>query len=663
MSHRFRARLSSFLLLAAFAVVPAAAAPKLPVEAFAALPVVQQATLSPDGQKLALMVNNEGSTTILVQVLVGQAGKRTSIMSTDNREYSFGWLRWMGNDRLLVGTSFPAKRLYGNSAAGLTATNETRLLTAKVDGSQVSNPMKRSSFRGDWQPRIQDRIIDFEPDDGRHVLLSLSGQEEGGYSAVYSLDLEAGERRHVHASREKFGNWMVDRNHKVRVGVYRDEADIEIHACDPDGRNWRKLWGYKVLADDDVWPAGFGKDPNELYVFANHDGRRALFTVDLRDPGLKRTLKLAFPKHDASGSLEYSRKTGEAVGLRGVGFEGDAEVSYWDKDRRELLNFIDQALPNRFNRIVSMSADETRYLVHSSNSQNAGEIYLGDDRANTMGLFALSRPGLAATGMVPKQAVTIKARDGLELPAYLSLPQGVEPKNLPLVMLVHGGPQSHDTAGFDAWAQFLANRGYAVLQVNFRGSTGFGTGLMAAGLRRWGLETQDDLTDAAQWAIARGTADPKRLCIVGGSFGGYAALMGVAKTPDLYRCAVSFAGVSDLVEIGRDSRRAGGKAFFEAQVGSFEREEDRLKATSPRYLAAQIKAPVLLMHGTEDRSVPIEQSEFMDAALSAAGKAHRFVKQERGDHHLSLYQHSVEFFKELEGFLAQHLGPGSVAAQ
>lgn len=646
--------------------LPVSAAPRLPIEAFAARPLVQHVSLSPDGQKAAMLVNNEGSTMIVVQDLVHPTGKRTSLMSTDNREYSFRWFRWVNNDRLLVGTIFPSKRTQNSdSTAGGIKTYETRLLSAKADGSEVINLFKPTSFKGYWQPRLQDRVIDFEPDSGKHVLValrdrqeSLQGADTGVYPAIFSVDVETGSRSHVHDSRDKFDSWMVDRNHRVRLGVRYDQANVEIHVCDPDGKNWRKRWSYKVLGKDSVEAVGFGKDPNELFFLAEHEGHDALFTVDLRDPELKRTLKLASKNHDLSGSLVYSRKTGEAIGLRGGSEIDDANSNYWDKDRRELVNLVDQALPGRYNQVFSTSDDENRYLVYSSNGQTSGQIYLGDDRANTMALFALSYPQLSAKDMVVKQSVEIKARDGLALPAFLSLPHGGEGKNLPTVLLVHGGPQHHDDAGFDTWAQFLANRGYAVLQVNFRGSTGFGRGLMAAGLKRWGLEMQDDLTDAAQWVIARGTADPKRLCIAGASFGGYAALMGVAKTPDLYRCAVSFAGVSDLLELGRDRREFGGaEGVYDIQVGSLDQDGERLRATSPRFLAQQIKVPVLLIHGNEDRSVPFEQGEFMDAALTAAGKPHRFIKQDRGDHHLSLYEHSMQFFTELESFLAQNLEP------
>jgi len=240
----------------------------------------------------------------------------------------------------------------------------------------------------------------------------------------------------------------------------------------------------------------------------------------------------------------------------------------------------------------------------------------------------------------------------LKLPSYLSLPKEGLQKNLATVLLVHGGPQSRDHGDFDAWTQFLTNRGYAVLQVNFRGSTGYGQKLSRSGLRKWGMEMQDDLSDAAQWLIKEGIADPKRIAIVGGSYGGYAALMGAAKTPDLFRAAVSFAGVTDLVELGLDRE----KESFAAQVGSVDTERQRLRDYSPVNLAANIKIPLLLVHGTQDRSVDFEQGASMHKALLKAGHQNvRFIVQKDGDHHLSIYEHRLQFFQELENFLAKNL--------
>ncbi len=645
-------------ILGGFALTAAVAAPRLPVEAFAALPQVRGPALSPDGLKVAMMVNNEGTTSIIVQSLGGD-GKRVGIMSSDNTQYTFNWFRWVSNERLLVSTRFPAIRnsRWAETTVGGVETYETRLLSAKIDGSAPLNLFKPTSFKGPMQAQSQDRVIDFDVDGGKHVLVNLSDPEFGWEPAVYSVNVETGTRNMVHTQREKFHTWMVDRAHQVRIGIRQDKADVEVHACDPDGRNWRKLWAYKVLGGNEVSPLGFGKDVNQLYIEADHEGRRALFTVDLRDPALKRSLKLASKTIDLEGRLVYSKVTGDAIGLSASGALGQSDVNYWDADKRELLAFIDKALPGRFNYVLGTSANDEQYLVSSSSSDSAPDYFIGDDRANTLKPLAQTRPQLKKVDMVHKQDVKIKARDGLELPAYLSLPQGGTGKNLPLVLYVHGGPQSRDHAGFDAWTQFFANRGYAVLQVNFRGSTGYGEKLLASGLRRWGAEMQDDLTDAVAWAVARGTVDPKRVCIVGASYGGYAALMGVAKTPDQYQCAVSFAGVTDLYELGRDNDiYEGGKEVFTAQIGSIDSEQERLKGSSPRYLAKNIKAPILLVHGTQDRSVKYYQAELMAAALKEAGKPYKFITQVRGDHHLSMYPHSLEFFREMDAFLAQHLG-------
>lgn len=658
-----RLRAHAFWLCVAVLGSSAAAqtAPRLPVGAFGMLPVAQRASLSPDGQKVAMLVNQAGTSAIVVQEVGKPDGKTTAVMNSNNRDFTFKWFRWVSNERMLIGIQFPSKRANGRASVGGVETYETRLVSAKADGSQNVNLIKPNSFKGDMQAQFQDEVVDFDVDGGKHVLLALHDPLETQYPSVYSLDVETGSRRQVHGSRDFFRWWMTDREHRVRVGTRMDKGDVEIHACDPDGSNWRKLWSYKVMAADRVAPVGFGKDPNELYIRAEHEGRSALFTVDLRDPTLKRTLKLASATNDIDGNLVYSKTTGQAVGLVSSDTFLPSEISYWDAEKREMLNSVNEALPGRYNRIVSTSADDSRYLVYSSSDKVAGEIFLGDFRANTLGLLVATYPQLQEKFMVNKRAIVIKARDGLELPGYLSTPLGVKASQLPTVLLVHGGPQGHDDGSFNALTQFLANRGYAVLQVNFRGSSGFGRGHLSAGLQRWGQEMQDDLTDGLHWAVSAGVADPKRVCIVGASYGGYAALMGVAKTPDAFQCAVSFAGVTDLLELGIDQGNyMSGKEFFEAQVGSTDKDRERLRQNSPRYLAKQIKSPVLLMHGTEDRSVLFSQGEYMDAALTEAGVPHKFVKQLRGDHHLSMYEHKLQFFTEIESFLATNLGTGAV---
>jgi dipeptidyl aminopeptidase/acylaminoacyl peptidase len=279
-----------------------------------------------------------------------------------------------------------------------------------------------------------------------------------------------------------------------------------------------------------------------------------------------------------------------------------------------------------------------------------------DEQLNRLNLMVKGYPRLIPKELVKPMPVSFKARDGTVLHGYLTRPTN-EQQRQPFVLLPHGGPSSRDVLDFDYWTQFFVSRGWAVLQVNFRGSSGYGGDFLQAGFKRWGLEMQDDLTDAAQYVIEKGIADPDRMCIVGGSYGGYAALMGVVKTPDLYRCAVSFAGVSNLRSLLEEKRQfLGYELGWERQLGGWWSDRERLKATSPVNQAERIRTPLLIVHGAEDRVVPVEQSREMVDALKKAGfKSVRYVELPDGDHHLGRQEDRLTLFREMERFLATHL--------
>ena len=627
----------------------ASAAERIAVESFARPPQAQSVSLSPNGKWFAA-ITNRGDDSVVVTHSVDGNEPAKPLMTTDNREFHFAWARWVSDERLLISVRFPERRME-------TDTVETRLVAVDRDGSRLT-PLHQAQFDG-FAAQIQDTVVDWLPGDGHHVLIQAAVDRTDTSPAVYKLNIDNARREPVHGRRFGVRRWITDAQHRVRVGIRQRGTQLVVLVCDADGENWRTAWSYEVFSPEAVTPLGFGVDPNRLFVAAEEQGHSAIFSVDLRDPGLNRTLVLPSDGRDIAGPLIIDPRSGEAIGVR-ASFQGNSALAFWDPAAKALARSIDDALPGRLNELLQLTADGSRYLVYSTGNGIPGEFMVGDLRAKSMSVLTRQYPSLKGQTIAIKQSFTLSTRDGLNLGAYLTLPPGAQAKNLPAVVLPHDGPLSHDRSnGFDPLASFLADRGYAVLQVNFRGSTGYGSAFRNAGLQRWGLEMQDDLTDAVQWLTQRGTADPKRVCIVGASYGGYAALMGGAKNPDLYRCVVSFAGVSDLLALADfNSKFVNGRDLFERMVGSTWDDRQRLKDTSPARLAGQFKAPVLLLHGTLDWLVPYAQSQTMLKALLEAEKPARLITFTDGDHNLGVAAHRVQFYRELEAFLAEHLAPG-----
>ena len=641
---------AAFSLLACAPAWAQAPANPPPVSAFAALPAMRMLALSPDGQRLLGLVNRDGNTVLVTAKWDGS--EMRGIMETDNRKFVFNWVSWVSNERLIASLRFPAVTRGG-------ASTETRALAMDIDGGRLINlvPPPRDN-KSDKLAQFQDRIIDWMPEDGHHVLMSLVEDFSVWAPSVFKVNVDTGKRTQVLGPRRDVWTWITDQQHRVRVGVKETDAVYQVLVRDVDSDNWRTVWEYPAFSAETVTPLRFGPDPQQLYVEAQHEGKSALFRaqLDKKDANGRPEMTLIWSddRHDFDGVLQISRKTGEILAIGEPGL-GDAARMFLSEPLRELARGVDQALPNRWNWIGGRNDAGTRYFVGSSGNGVPGEFYVGDRQAGTLSLLAESYPQLKGVGLVGKKSIEFKARDGLLIKGFLTVPRGSAPGGWPLVLLPHGGPISSDNAGFDTWTEFLASRGYAVLQVNFRGSDGLGTDFRNAGLRRWGLEMQDDLTDGVKWAIDQKLADPKRVCVVGASYGGYAALMGAVKTPELYRCAVSFAGVSNLIDLSRYQQGFVNAAIADKQIGNYWRDRDQLKKTSPSERAAEIQVPVLLIHGTQDRSVPYDQSETMAKALKSAGKSFKFVTLTDGDHHLSRQADRLQFFTELEAFLAQNL--------
>ena len=647
------------VLLLLWSVVPVYAesgSASPPTAAFAVLPRIESIQLSPSGRHLAVLRNHEGQTFLDIQTVTGQDLHR--VVSTDNRDYIITWFRWVNDERLLVSVRFAATRDAIDSI-------ETRLMAVNRDGTeQTPNLFKQSSFPSIFGkkhfPQFQDRLVGTIPGDLRHVLLALD-LEHPNAPDVYKVDVYSGDRQLIQANPSTqpdprvILHWIADRAGTVRAGVGQYQTAVHAIFRQPESSLWRELADYDLAKETGLVPLAFDADPAWLYVRDQHRGKAAIFKLNVMDRAADRILVVADPKFDLNGELVYAPGRKKVVGVRYSAT--DERVLFWDYDAQRLQARIDRAIPGTVNIIHSSSDDGRLHVVKSSGAAHSPHWSIFDERDGRMVLLGKSYPDLEGVGLTAPTTTYVTARDGKELQVFLTVPKDRDPRHLPMIVFPHGGPAARMPGAFNYWTQWFVSRGWAVLEPRFRGTEGYGDEWLRAGFQRWGLEMQDDLTDAVQYAIRSGLANANRICIVGAGYGGYAALMGAVKTPDLYRCAVSLGGVTDLRDLVSDSRwYLNQKPMMEMRVGSWWNDRERLRETSPVAHASEIRTPLLLMHGLMDRFVPVSQSRNLaDALKSANVMTYHYVELPLADQTLSRGQDRIHVFKELEQFLTTYL--------
>lgn len=401
-----------------------------------------------------------------------------------------------------------------------------------------------------------------------------------------------------------------------------------------------------------VVPELFLADPGKAVARDDREGTNALYELDLA------TLELGAKLFDVPG-YDLGDIIGDesGTGLAGVRFTAAApSVKWFDPTLATIQADIDTAVgADRRASIVSTSRDETKLIVHVGAPDRPGAYYYYDIARGKMNLIAQVNDSIKSARLAPVKTIKYKARDGLEIAAVLTMPQGGASTNLPMILMPHGGPFARDSETWDWWAQFLANRGYVVLQPNYRGSSGYGTAFAAKGEGQWGLAMQDDLNDAVDWAVEQKIADPKRICIAGGSYGGYAAMRAAQRDGSRFRCAISYAGVSDLSAMMRYDRRF---LYHGTRQDWMKEQAPDFRAVSPINFAAAFSTPILLVHGRKDRRVSVQQSREMAEKLKAAGKVadrdYIYVEQPLADHFFSREADRLDFLRRMEAFLHEH---------
>ena len=620
---------------------------QIPTDVFGSPPLIADVKISPSGEKIAVYATLEnGDSAILVRDLSKNEPLRP-IVSSDNKTLKLTGFSWFNEETILSRAWFAAD--YYSTKIDL-----TRLVKINVDGSGFKTLFKKRHFK-DLPDNFPQRasIIDYLLNDDDHILVQIRTSNYR-YPDVVKLNIDKNSIRMVQKAKTHVRSWRTDKEGRVRVGN-KYERDQEITSAilfkDLSTNKFRTIWKFANLSEDSKAILGFGENPNKVWFEAYEDGRLAVFSTDLSKQNIEPSLVYSHPKKDVETRLRYKKGKKDPIGL--YFRDENYHLVTWDEKEAKFEKSIYKLFPGKEVYFLSTSKNGNRYILFVEDTSTPGSFYMGDRKKGTLELIADSYPALVNVELPQKEAVNYQARDGLEIEAFLTLPKGKK-KNLPTIIFPHGGPIAADGAeGFDYWTSFFANRGYAVLQMNFRGSTGYGYDFMKAGLGQWGGQMQDDIEDATKWAIDKGIADPKRICIVGGSYGGYAALMGAA-TSDLYQCAVSFAGVTDLLYLLDESRRYGGEEVLRIMLGDKSRSE--LSATSPVNLTDQIKIPVLLVQGDDDSRVLLKHGQKMRDAMEDSGVNYIYIEQEDSDHFLTLKRNRLQFFKETEKFLKKHIG-------
>lgn len=623
------------LLLVALCSSMSAIANEQPIGEFASLPVIENPQLSPNGEKLVAEIAIGGKQRLLI-LPAGGPGPQTQAGLGDVK---LNWVRWVNDEWLIANVT--SMRLVEGQEWPL-----TRLLAFKSDGTGVHTIAARKAAQEGGN------VLWIAKDGSTDILLSyqrsiLSGQLEF-YPQVDRVDVSTGKMKMHVGSRQGVFNWYADPNGVVRVGVGQEQEGLRRRLLyrNAEGDAFREV--ANVANDTELLvPQMFTAEPNTALTFSSNDGYTAVYKLDLG------TMQLGGKVFGVKG-YDVDRMFADSSGsaLTGVGYEDKKfRVTWFDKKEKETQNQLDASLPGQSPIVVSSDRAKNKHIVLAGGASNPGVYYLFSSQTGTAVQIAPRHAIFKTSNLGPVKTIQYAARDGLKIEAVLTLPKDKPATNLPLIVLPHGGPSARDSESWDWWAQFLADRGYAVIQPNYRGSTGFGDDFYDKGRGQWGLAMQDDVDDARAWAIAQGIVDPTRVCIAGASYGGYVAMRAAERNPELYKCAISYAGVSDLAEMMRKDQfflyGRVRRAWMKGQAPDF-------AAVSPIKRPEKFGIPMLLMHGKKDQRVDVGQSREMAEKLKAAGKTHEYVEQPEGDHFFSREEDRLQFLQKMEDFLDKH---------
>jgi dipeptidyl aminopeptidase/acylaminoacyl peptidase len=620
----------------------------LPLALFAQMPNMEIVTLSPDGQKIAFLSFYQNQRVLVVRNLVDGQTQLTYIS-----EVRADTLFWADDHTVLMSAS-DASNTHGIGGV----VDFSAVFAFDIDNGLAFRQLMQGTRRAEGNVQLG-RILGISRQDG--FVLIPGWDDDGNYDLLAADPARRVVRVAAHGDYNT-RDWVVDEDgNAVARNEYSNSENIQQIEM-RSGNEWVAVLQQRNAERPVFSTLGLLPDGSLAISAAvtREDGSTTvgLYSVSVNAPGRIRTV-FSDDLYDISRVLTDPH-TNRVVGVTYE--DAFSEQMWFDTDLEERRVQLERVFPGKAVSIESWSRDRSRMLVATESESQPRIYYLYNLAQNTVQPLGSAYAALAQGGLRERRPIEFTARDGTQIPAYLLTPEGEGP--FPTVILPHGGPATRDTGGFDYIAHFLASRGYAVLQPNFRGSSGYGLEWERAGFGQWGTGVmQDDVTDGAAELVRTGIADPDRICIVGASYGGYAALAGAAFTPDTYQCAAAIAPVADLNAMLRYASRRYGRLHWVVaywDVVTHGEDQDRsqalLRAASPVYHADQIHIPVLLIHGRDDSVVPISQSRDMNNALRRRGGDVELVEMDDGDHWLTSVEMRTRVLTELERFLGEHIG-------
>ncbi|MGI9270507.1 MAG: alpha/beta hydrolase family protein [Woeseiaceae bacterium] len=636
------------LLLGLFLSATALAAPS--AESFGTLPDIRDAAISPDARQIAIIVNAKGTFAVRVLKVDEPDEPIRAIGLPENVKPT--WIRWVNNDRVLVGL-FQFQRYRGRASwISFIYTMDANTMVGDI---LVKPKNLRRQDNAD--------VIDFLDDDPDHILMSFSDVDQF-VNDIQRVNVATGRSRRLKRGLAGIQSWYTDQRGEPRVGQGRldkdgDDFTWRLVIRENGDDKWRSADDFPGLAAD-TKIIGFNENPDELLIGHNADkDTMGIYVYDLAKKEIGRRL-FHHNEYDATGLIRNSN--GEIIGARYIADEPHAEL-FGQHDTH--MQRMRQSFPDFNIGFIDQSNDGSRLIFRISNSSDPGSLLLSDSANNRVFRISYNRSKLAAAEMGSVHAIRYAAKDGVSIPAYVTLPPSIDSleaaRNIPTIILPHGGPYSRSYKRFDYFAQFFATRGFVVLQMNFRGSAGYGEEYEEAGRNNWVL-MQEDVEDATRWALSEGIADPERTCIVGWSYGGYTALMGAIKNPELYACAVSIAGVTDLQNLVNDVRKV---RFGETRANKFIKsgfeDKNAMKDNSPVRRAEELQVPLFLAHAEQDLNVHFDHFQKMKSALKKSEIPVDYLEVDNDDHYFSVQENRQTLFVELDAFLASTVGESQFA--